>query len=267
MKKEPLKISFSSQKGGVGKSAITILTASILHYKMGYQVVLFDCDYPQLSIVKQRERELKVVMEHDHYKRMAHTQFSHLNKKAYPVIPCHADTALQEAERFLKESPISYDIAFFDLPGTVNSSGILQTLMGMDVIFSPMTADRLVMESTLSFYQVISELFKKQPNNKGLYLFWNMVDGREKSPLYKMYEKVISQLDLHLMQHYFSDSKRFRKELLEIGNGLVFRATLFPPHHRLIKHARLDIFIDEFLHLLHHSNEKDKRLEKGKIDV
>ncbi len=250
MKKETLKISFSSQKGGVGKSAITVLTAGILHYQMGYQVVIFDCDYPQLSIVKQRERELKSIMENDYYKRMAHTQFSRLNKKAYPIISCKADTALQEADRFLKESPIPYDIAFFDLPGTVNSSGILQTLMGMDAIFSPMTADRLVMESTLSFSQVVSKLFKKQPNKKGVHLFWNMVDGREKSPLYQMYEEVIHQLELHLMQHYFSDSKRFRKEFSEIGNGLVFRSTLFPAHSRLIKASRLEIFINEFLHLL-----------------
>ena len=250
MKTTPLKISFSSQKGGVGKSAITVLTAAMLHYKMGYQVVIFDCDFPQLSIAKQRERELKAIMENDHFKRMAHSQFSSLNKKAYPIISCNADTALQEADQFLANSPIAYDFAFFDLPGTVNSTGILQTLLGMDAIFSPMTADRLVMESTLSFLQVISKIFKTKSDKKGLHLFWNMVDGREKSTLYEMYEKVFKELDLHQMQHYFSDSKRFRKELPEIGKGLVFRSTLFPPHSRLITSSRIETFMHEFLHLL-----------------
>lgn len=250
MKKEPLKISFSSQKGGVGKSAITVLTAAMLHYKMGYQVVIFDCDFPQLSVAKLRERELQAIMKNDHFKRMAHTQFSSLNKKAYPIISCNPDTALQEAKDFLANSPIHYDFAFFDLPGTVNSTGVLQTLLGMDSIFSPMTADRLVMESTLSFLQVISKIFKTKSDKKGLHLFWNMVDGREKSTLYTMYEKVFKELELHQMQHYFSDSKRFRKELPEIGNGLVFRSTLFPPHNRLIKSSRIDSFMNEFLHLL-----------------
>lgn len=249
MKKEPLKIAFSSQKGGVGKSAITVLMSGILHYQKGYQVVVFDCDYPQLSIVKQRDRELKVVMENDYYKKMAHQQFSELNKKAYPVIPCKADTVLEEYHNFLEESPIAYDIAFFDLPGTVNSAGILKTLLGMDAIFSPMTADRLVMESTLSFLQVLSQLFEKQNKKKGLHLFWNMVDGREKSTLYDVYEQVIQQLNLHLMKNYFSDSKRFRKELSEVSNALVFRSTLFPAHSRLIKASRLEEFINEFLHL------------------
>ena len=33
MKKEPLFIAFASQKGGVGKTAFTVLTAGILHYQ------------------------------------------------------------------------------------------------------------------------------------------------------------------------------------------------------------------------------------------
>lgn len=250
MKKEPLKIAFSSQKGGVGKSAITTLIAGMLHYQKGYQVVVFDCDYPQLSIKRQRERELKAIMQNDYYKKMAHQQFSELNKKAYPIISCKAEMAMQEADKFLSESPIQYDVAFFDLSGTVNSAGILQTLFGMDAIFSPITADRVVMESTLSFLQILDQLFEKHNKKKCHYLFWNMVDGREKSNLYDIYEKVIEQLGLHLMKNYFSDAKRFRKELSDKGNALVFRSTLFPPHSRFIKASRLEEFINEFLHLI-----------------
>ena len=33
-------IAFSSQKGGVGKSTFTVLAASILHYKLGYNVAV-----------------------------------------------------------------------------------------------------------------------------------------------------------------------------------------------------------------------------------
>lgn len=38
MKKEPLFIAFASQKGGVGKTAFTVLTAGILRYQRGYNV-------------------------------------------------------------------------------------------------------------------------------------------------------------------------------------------------------------------------------------
>ena len=33
--KKTLKISFSTQKGGVGKSTMTTLLASVLHYRLG----------------------------------------------------------------------------------------------------------------------------------------------------------------------------------------------------------------------------------------
>ncbi|MCD8135533.1 MAG: ParA family protein, partial [Parabacteroides gordonii] len=61
MKKEPLFIAFASQKGGVGKSAFTVLAASILHYRKGYRVGVVDCDAPQHSMFKMRERVMASV--------------------------------------------------------------------------------------------------------------------------------------------------------------------------------------------------------------
>ncbi|MCP5762177.1 ParA family protein, partial [Klebsiella pneumoniae] len=51
-KKQPLFIAFSSQKGGVGKSTFTTLVASLLHYRLGYNVAVFDCDFPQHSLMQ-----------------------------------------------------------------------------------------------------------------------------------------------------------------------------------------------------------------------
>ena len=45
-KKKPLFIAFSSQKGGVGKSTFTTLVASTMHYRLGYNVAVFDADFP-----------------------------------------------------------------------------------------------------------------------------------------------------------------------------------------------------------------------------
>ena len=57
-------ISICNQKGGIGKSTFTMLLASHLHYTLGYDVLVVDCDYPQWSIHAQRERELSLI-EHD----------------------------------------------------------------------------------------------------------------------------------------------------------------------------------------------------------
>ncbi|GHT05365.1 hypothetical protein AGMMS49525_12620 [Bacteroidia bacterium] len=57
MKKETLFVAFSTQKGGMGKTAVTVLTASYLHYVKDYRVAILDCDFPQHSIVKERKRD------------------------------------------------------------------------------------------------------------------------------------------------------------------------------------------------------------------
>lgn len=124
MKKEPKFVSFATQKGGVGKTSFTILVASLLHYRMGYNVVVFDCDYPQYSISNLREQDLKIVMQNEHFKQKAHEQFSKINKKAYPIITCKSNEAIQKAEEFIKETPYDIDVVLFDMPGTVNTTGI-----------------------------------------------------------------------------------------------------------------------------------------------
>ncbi|AZA54503.1 ParA family protein [Chryseobacterium sp. G0201] len=247
-KNKTLFIAFASQKGGVGKSTFTAIVASVLHFRMGYNVAVFDCDYPQYSLMQMRERDLQSIMHNEIFKKLAYRQFSTINKKAYPIMQCRADEALSEAERFIESSSITIDIIFFDLPGTVNTSGLLNTLAGIQHIFSPITADRLVMESTLRFTDVMANVLMKKGSTsiETIQLFWNQVDRREKSPLYESYEKVITDLGLHLMDSRITDSKRFRKESESVAKT-IFRSTLLPPDEKLMKSCHLDLFIDEFL--------------------
>lgn len=245
--KNPLHIAFSTQKGGVGKSTFTALMASILHYRLGYNVAVFDCDFPQYSLSKMRERDLKMVMQNDFYKKMAHRQFSTINKKAYPVIQCKAEEAIKEIEAYVNSVAVPVDVILYDLPGTVNTPGVLKTLAGVKHIFSPITADRFVVESTLSFTDVLTNVLMKgkQTSIESIHLFWNQVDGREKSPLYNLYENVINELGLKLMNSFVTDSKRFRKEG-EAFSKFVFRSTLLPADEKLMAACRLDLFVEEF---------------------
>lgn len=247
-KKQPIFIAFSSQKGGVGKSTFTTLVASLLHYRLGYTVAVFDCDFPQYSLVQMRARDMDSIMGNEVHKKMAYKQFMRINKKAYPILQHRADGVLDEAAQFLESSPVAVDVVFFDLPGTVNSAGILNTLAGMHHIFTPITADRVVMESTLVFTQVLNDIIRKQGTTaiQSINLFWNQVDGREKSPLYGIYEDLIHNLGISLMRTRIADSKRFRKEG-EAHAKKIFRSTLLPAHERLMKACRLDLFMEEFL--------------------
>lgn len=118
----------------------------------------------------------------------------------------------------------------------------------MHHIFTPIIADRVVMESTLIFTQVLNDVIRKQGTTaiQSINLFWNQVDGREKSALYGIYEDLISSLGIHLMRTSITDSKRFRKEG-EADAKTIFRSTLLPADERLMKACRLDLFMEEFL--------------------
>ena len=83
----------------------------------------------------------------------------------------------------------------------------------------------------------------------GLYLFWNMVDGREKSELYDVYEEVIRDLGLSVLKTFLPDSKRFRREL-SAGHKALFRSTIFPADKALVRGSNLNEIIDEILELI-----------------
>lgn len=246
-----LFVAFASQKGGVGKSTFTALAASTMHYRMGYNVAVIDCDFPQYSLSQMRERDMKTVMGNEVFKRLAHRQFTDLKKKAYPVIKEKADSVLETAYGVIAASQEHLDIIFFDLPGTVNSAGIIKALAGMHYLFIPLTADRIVLESTLVFTQLITDVLMQQQNVsiQGVQLFWNQVDGRERNPLYASYGHFIGSLNLNLMESSIASSVRFKKES-EADTKAVFRSTLLPPDERLMQGCGLDTFISEFLGLL-----------------
>ncbi|WP_319266110.1 ParA family protein [uncultured Draconibacterium sp.] len=248
MEKETLFIAFSTQKGGVGKTAFTVLMSSYLHYVKGLEIAVVDCDYPQHSIAEMRQRDMEQVMKDNYYKQLAYKQFTTIKRKAYPVEKSMPEDAIDVAENLIDGATVQPDMIFFDLPGTLNSRGVVKTLGGMDYIFSPVSADRVVMESTLKFATMLNEnlISVGKSDIKGLFLIWNMVDGREKNELYDVYENVIGELGLNILKTFVPDSKRFRRELTS-GHKPVFRSTLFPAHNSLLKGSNLITLADEIL--------------------
>lgn len=246
MEKKNLCVAFSTQKGGAGKTTLTVLVASYLHYVKGYDVAVVDCDYPQYSIAEMRERDLRMATDDDYYKMMAYEQFTRLNKKMYPVVKSLPEKAAETGRTLMNKG--KYDFIFFDLPGTVNKEGVIYTLSLMDYIFAPISADRVVLESTLRFASRLQEkiIASGKSRIRGLHLIWNMVDGREKSELYAVYEQVIGELGLNVLKTFLPDSKRFRREL-PASHRALFRSTVFPADRSLLKGSNLDILTEEIL--------------------
>jgi cellulose biosynthesis protein BcsQ len=259
MNKETLFVAFSTQKGGMGKTAVTVLTASYLHYVKGYRVAIVDCDFPQHSIVKERKRDEALIIGNDYFKRMAFEMYHKSGLKAYRVKDGRAETAVEDAQALIQNSDNPFDIIFFDLPGTLNSKGVVQTLSAMDYIFTPISADRFVLESTLQYATMLNDkiISMGRGNLKGLHLFWNMVDSREKTPLYEAYENAIGELGLQIMKTSLPNSVRFRKEMSEDRNS-VFRSTLFPADRALLKGSNIDVLSDEICEILKLKHDGEK---------
>ena len=176
MSKRCVFVAMSSQKGGVGKSTMTVLLAGYFHYVMGYNVAVVDCDYPQFSIKALRSRDTQNVEKNVNLQRMLCGQFDRTGKKAYPVLTSVPGKELKTA------LPLTggCDILFFDLPGTVNSPGVIKTIVNMDYVFTPIIQDRMVMQSSLSFLLALKDFIQQNPDMplKEIRMFWNRMDGR-----------------------------------------------------------------------------------------
>jgi hypothetical protein len=104
----------------------------------------------------------------------------------------------------------------------------------------------VVLESTLQYATMLNDnlIVPKKGNLKGLFLFWNMVDGREKTALYEAYEKVITELGLNMLKTILPDSKRFRREVSD-QRKWVFRSTLLPADKTLLKGSNIEELTEE----------------------
>ena len=167
------------------------------------------------------------------------------------LMPCGVQADI-DAARKLQEMENAPEIIFFDLPGTMDNEGVLKTVASMDYIFCPAIADRVVMQSSLAFAKAINDhmITTGRTNIKGLYFVWNMVDGREKTGLYDIYDKVMAELGLSALKTFVPDSKRFRREGEKEENRPLFRSTLFPPDKTLIRGSNVRELAEEVLGII-----------------
>lgn len=142
MKRDPLFVALSNQKGGVGKSTFTVLLASYFHYLNGYNVLVVDCDYPQHSISTMRDWEVGNIEKNVHLQNQLVEQFGTSGRKVYSILNSTPEEARETAGRFLEKSELDYDLVLFDLPGTVNVPGVFQSVINMDYVFTPITQER-----------------------------------------------------------------------------------------------------------------------------
>lgn len=243
MSKETLFVAISNQKGGVGKSALSVVLASYFHFEKGLNVAIVDCDSPQHSLVRMRERDKKAVSN----RQLIKQQWSQVQKKAYPIVGSTAEKAREAADEIAASG--DYDLIFVDLPGTVESTGVFRTIVNMDYVLTPTVPDLIVMQSTLAFATTVLDHIKKMENTpllKDIFFFWNKLKKRTNVEILRSYSEVMRELHLTVLDSTLPDLCRYEKEITHAKRAF-FRCTLMPPPARQLEGSGLVELAEELI--------------------
>lgn len=248
--KQTVLVAMSNQKGGVGKSSVTVLLASYLHYVKGKNVAIIDCDTLQHSVSHMRKRDMLAVEKTDEYKQLLMVQWEKIKKKAYTIVDSTPAEARGKISELLEANP-DLDIILVDLPGSLSSEGVFKTIINMDYVLTPIVADRIVMQSTLSFATAVLDYMKGKPDIplKDFLFFWTKVDRRADTEVYDAYQRIMVRLNLKVLKTVLPESRRFDKELSMKGKPF-FRSTLFPPPRKMMKGSSIDELVNELCEII-----------------
>lgn len=181
----PKFVSIVTQKGGAGKSTLTLLYASYLYYELGRDVIILDCDYPQHSIADRRLADQNILEESPE----ARQEFEAQGKELLPILKVPLSDAPQAIQRL--KSTVSNSIIFLDLPGTMNQPGYAATIAQLDVAIIPIEVDDLSFSSALMTIEVFAKISEKTGRSFPMHVLWNRVNMSEKKEKLEALEEYI----------------------------------------------------------------------------
>lgn len=177
---KPIYVAIVSPKGGVGKTTLTMLAASNLHYTTDCHVAIVDCNYPLYPINRLRMDETAVVDKINRFKEKIQQQFLTTKKKSYRIVDTRVETALQAARKIHQKNKET-DIILFDLPKLMEVDGTSELLSAMDLVIFPVTGSHIVTELTGRYIEILNEqvVTMGKSNIKATYLLPNMINSWE----------------------------------------------------------------------------------------
>ena len=142
----------------------------------------------------------------------------------------------------------NYDLIIVDLPGTVNSSGVINTIVNMDYVITPIIPDRIVMQSSLSFSTIVWDYAK---TSKEAPLRESSFSGPVKMPALprKFSTLTISSCKNWNLRYWIPSSRKptANNKELSLTTRNFFRCTLFPPPAKSLKGSGLTELAEELL--------------------
>ena len=171
---------------------------------------------------------------------LAHLVYGHVQ------FPSEAEKARDAADKLAKEG--DYDLIIVDLPGTVNSRGVFNTIVNMDYVITPIAPDRIVMQSSLAFSTTVIDYSKERKDVpvKDFLFFWNKKDGRASTEVFDTYNLIMKKMGLTVLDTVVPHTNRYDKELSLLTKNY-FRCTLMPPPAKALKGSGLAELAEELI--------------------
>jgi len=242
----PIYVAFASQKGGCGKSTLTTLVASYLHYVEGVEVLVVDCDSRQHTQKSYRDNDVLIIKENPYIQKTYLNFYEKFMKDPYDILFTSSGDAIEMAQEAV-ENGNPAKVVFFDITGTINDLSIVNLIASMHYLFVPITIDTGDMKSSLCFAnRVMEEMITTNTTSiKEMKLLWNKVPGRVKTTLCELVDEYMEEMSLESLKTVLSNSTRFFKDGCSTGKSGVFRSTLLPPDKRLLKGSNLPELVKE----------------------
>ncbi|WP_158829058.1 ParA family protein [Mucilaginibacter lacusdianchii] len=131
---------FGNQKGGVGKSTLTVLSANFLTLARDREATIIDMDYQQS--IAQKFDKAKVLENAEPYEVLPSTL------ETYPVL--HNVLSKNKGHAVL-----------IDLPGKLDDDGLIPVFQSADIMICPFSYDEFTYESTVLFTVVFKRINPK----------------------------------------------------------------------------------------------------------
>lgn len=131
---------FGNQKGGVGKSTLTVLSGNYLSLAKDWPVTVIDMDYQQS--ISQKFEKAKVLE----------------NDEPYEVLPANLESFSLLIPVLTKNKK---DAVLIDLPGKLDDDGLIPVFKSADLVICPFSYDEFTFESTVLFTVVLKKINPK----------------------------------------------------------------------------------------------------------
>lgn len=174
-------ISFCSQKGGIGKTSITAHVATYYAQVEHLPVTVFDCDFPQHSLLSIRESEKDRLTTDESFMKKA----ERLTAVPYPIHASRLVDTLPKLDALETKS----ELVLVDLPGTLNVDGFAGIVRRLDAAILLLEADPISFESTMNTVLAMANLPNKNGGMVPTYLLWNKYNVHERAERYANLEQ------------------------------------------------------------------------------